>query len=249
MRLGVLLRDPARWGRRLGLATGIGLLLGLIGPFGSYLNDNAPARMAYWTGLTWAGTVIHSFAAAGALDLADRWRLPRAVAVTAGVALASVPLAALSALAGHLAWPQYTAGLRPLDWYGQTLLPSAVLVAGMLWLEGRVAPTPVPSPARSDGLPGALRDRALCLQMEDHYVRVHTAQGSELVLMPLREAMAAMAGVEGLQTHRSWWVARAAVTEVRETGRAASLVLSNGLVAPVARNRLAHLRAAGWLRT
>lgn len=247
MRLRALFRDPVLWRRRLSLATGIGLLLGLIGPFGSYLNDNAPARMAYWTGMTWAGTVIHSLAVAAALDLAERRRLPRALAVAGGVILASAPLAALSALAGHLVWPRYTGDLTPLDWYGQTLLPSAVLVAGLLWLEARRAPPAASAQAPGD-LPARLRDRVLCLQIEDHYVRVHTAQGSELVLMSLRQAIAAMAGVEGLQTHRSWWVARSAVAEARETARAASLVLTNGVIAPVARNRIAQLRAAGWLR-
>lgn len=246
MRLGALLRDPTLWGRRLSLATATGLLLGLIGPFGSYLNDGLAARMAYWTALVWLGVVLHSLSAAVALDLAERWRAPRAVMVAAAVAIASAPLAALSAALGRLVWPRYTAGLGPLDWYGQTLIISGLLVAGLLWLEARLSPRRPPESAAGE-MPPRLRDRVLCLQIEDHYVRVHTAQGSELILMSLKDAMAAMAGVEGLQTHRSWWVARAAVAQAREAGRAASLVLTNGVIAPVARNRIAHLRAAGWL--
>ncbi|WP_312205390.1 LytTR family DNA-binding domain-containing protein [Brevundimonas sp.] len=72
-------------------------------------------------------------------------------------------------------------------------------------------------------------DRSLvCLQMEDHYVRVHTDVGSELVLMPFFQAIAGLNGLEGLQTHRSWWVARAAVTGIVEDGRKLRLTLSNG---------------------
>ncbi|MCI3134774.1 LytTR family DNA-binding domain-containing protein [Phenylobacterium aquaticum] len=250
MRFRDLIGDPALWARRLTLATATGMLLGLIGPFGSYLNDNAVARMAYWTGLVWLGTVLHSLGFAAAVSLGARWRLPRSFSVAAGIVIASVPLAAASALIGHLAWPRYTRDLGPLDWYGQTLIVSALLVAGLLWIEGRLRtdpPSPAPGPTDDPRLPARLRDQALCLQMEDHYVRVHTPSGSELVLMPMREAIAALGGLEGLQVHRSWWVARRAVTEAKPAGRAASLTLTNGLVAPVARNRVTDLRAQGWL--
>jgi hypothetical protein len=250
MRFRDLIGDPALWARRLTLATATGMLLGLIGPFGSYLNDNAVARMAYWTGLVWLGTVLHSLGFAAAVSLGARFSLPRTFSVAAGIVVASVPLAAVSALMGHLAWPRYTADLRPLDWYGQTLIVSGLLVTGLLWIEGRLKGAP-PIAARTSAddprLPARLRDQVLCLQMEDHYVRVHTAAGSELVLMPMREAVEALSGLEGLQVHRSWWVARRAVTEAKPAGRAASLTLTNGLVAPVARNRVADLRARGWL--
>lgn len=250
MRFGDLIGDPPLWARRLTLATATGMLLGLIGPFGSYLNDNAVARMAYWTALVWLGTVLHSLGFAAAVSLGARWRLPRPFSVAAGIVVASVPLAAASAVMGHLAWPRYTGDLGPLDWYGQTLIVSGLLVTGLLWIEGRLKTAPpVAADAPSDAtrLPVRLRDQVLCLQMEDHYVRVHTPAGSELVLMPMREAIVALAGLEGLQVHRSWWVARRAVARATPAGRAASLTLTNGLVAPVARNRLADLRAQGWL--
>jgi DNA-binding LytR/AlgR family response regulator len=86
----------------------------------------------------------------------------------------------------------------------------------------------------------------LALQMEDHYVRVHTPHGSELILMPLGSAIAGVT-TEGLRTHRSWWVARHAVTAVEGTSRAMRLHLSNGVVAPVSRSAVVHLKSAGWI--
>jgi hypothetical protein len=47
----------------------------------------------------------------------------------------------------------------------------------------------------------------ICLQMEDHYLRVHHDAGSRLELMPLREAIRRYGRRDGLQVHRSWWVA------------------------------------------
>ncbi|MDQ1155378.1 LytTR family DNA-binding domain-containing protein [Brevundimonas sp. SORGH_AS_0993] len=97
--------------------------------------------------------------------------------------------------------------------------------------------------------PSARLDHDLIsLQMEDHYVRVHTARGSRLVLMPLSQAVAGLQGVEGMQTHRSGWVARAAIVGVVEEGRNLRLVLTGGLTAAVSRARVASLRAAGWLQ-
>ncbi len=83
--------------------------------------------------------------------------------------------------------------------------------------------------------------------MEDHYVRVHTVLGSALVLMRLRDAMVLVAEVEGMQVHRSWWVARGAVEDVLRDGRNLRLKLPRGIEAPVARANIAVLRDARWV--
>lgn len=85
------------------------------------------------------------------------------------------------------------------------------------------------------------------LQAEDHYVRVHSGAGSELMLMRLEDAIAEMEPVEGARIHRSWWVSRTAAAIAKRRGDAAVIVLPNGLEAPVSRRRLAELRTAGWL--
>ena len=176
---------------------------------------------------------------------------------------ACAPLAAVVAGVGRGVWLRYTGSLSPLDWYAQTVFIAAPLVAAVLWLErvraepsgapelahsaeATIAPV-VPIGAAASGLPPQLCADVLCLQMEDHYVRVHTPQGSQLVLMGLRRAMAEVGASRGEQVHRSWWVTRTAAQRVEQEGRSATLVLQNGLRVPVARNRVATLRQAGWL--
>ena len=105
----------------------------------------------------------------------------------------------------------------------------------------------MPSNLLLDQLPPALGSVVIALQMEDHYVRVHTALGSELVLMRLRDAITHVSDTEGRQVHRSWWVARLAVEDVRREGRNVRLVLPGGLEAPVSRAQVAELKEAGWL--
>jgi DNA-binding LytR/AlgR family response regulator len=83
--------------------------------------------------------------------------------------------------------------------------------------------------------------------MEDHYVRAHGPGTSALILLRMRDAEAELAGVDGRRVHRSWWVARASVEKVLRDGRGYKLRLTNGLEAPVARDRVAALKAAGWI--
>ncbi|WP_164919651.1 LytTR family DNA-binding domain-containing protein [Hansschlegelia zhihuaiae] len=85
----------------------------------------------------------------------------------------------------------------------------------------------------AERLPPALRAPIICLEMEDHYVRVHTDRGSVLVLMRLGDAIQDAAPTPGAQSHRSWWVATDAIESFERTGRVGRLQLRNGLTAPV----------------
>ena len=98
-----------------------------------------------------------------------------------------------------------------------------------------------------DQLPAELGSDVIALEMEDHYVRVHTTLGSDLVLMRLRDALVHVAEIDGRQVHRSWWVARLAVEDVKREGRNVRLVLAGGVEAPVSRAQVSELKAAGWL--
>jgi hypothetical protein len=90
-------------------------------------------------------------------------------------------------------------------------------------------------------LPGCRSADILAVEVEDHYVRAHLAEGSRLLLMRMSDAIAELEGYPGAQVHRSWWVASHAVREVQGTARSRRLVLRNGLTVPVARTRLAEV--------
>lgn len=113
------------------------------------------------------------------------------------------------------------------------------------------APLPAPgtqAPALTQRLPVKLQDASiLALQGEDHYVRVHTDRGSDLILLRLSHAIAEMGTTPGARTHRSWWVAKAAVNGVRRDNGRIALSLTNGAEAPVSRGYASELREAGWL--
>ncbi len=103
------------------------------------------------------------------------------------------------------------------------------------------------APRLLERLPSELGSEIIALEMEDHYVRVHTALGSELALLRMRDAIAELGELDGLQVHRSWWVARGAVEDVIREGRNVRLKLERDLEAPVSRTNVSVLKDAGWI--
>lgn len=96
-------------------------------------------------------------------------------------------------------------------------------------------------------LPLRLRGADLwAVEAEDHYLRLHTSRGQDLILMRLADAVAELDGLEGAQVHRSWWVARAALTDVKLGDGRATLTLKDGAQVPVSRTYAKALREAGW---
>lgn len=109
------------------------------------------------------------------------------------------------------------------------------------------APVPAPAPRFLERIPRKLRAaRLVALEAEDHYLRIHTDEGSDLILMRLSDAVAELDGIEGAQTHRSWWVAKDAVTGAQTGDGRAVLKLNGGVEAPVSRTYAKALRTAGW---
>ena len=246
-----------RWARLFGWTTLGGLLCALIGPYGSFIG-NPTSRLCFWISVFWAGTLILWPSVMGALRFAERRGLPILFAMVGATLAACVPLAIFAWASCSLFWPVHASGLRPQEWYVLTLILAAPATAFALWLEHfRLAdhrsywvPGGANRPA-ADGsgrLPDRLLDLVVCLQMEDHHVRAYTAAGSGLYFAAMRDVMNQL-GPRGLQVHRSWWVAHGAVSGWSGDSRALELVLGNGLRVPVARSRIAAIRAAGWLDT
>jgi len=158
------------------------------------------------------------------------------------VALFAVGLAVpLEAIRGHVLFPVTEPG-RPSAPYGE---------------DTSTAAPPFPADAEPPGPAGTGPDRLLqklpprlgrdilAVAAEDHYLRVHTPLGSDLILYRFGDALADLADADGLRVHRSWWVARAAVAACRREGERTVLDLSNGLTVPVSRTYLLALRTAG----
>ncbi len=96
-------------------------------------------------------------------------------------------------------------------------------------------------------LPTELGNKLICLSMEDHYVRTHTAQGDALIFMRLSDALEELKDYPGFQTHRSWWVALGAITHVTKEKRRYNVHLNNGMTAPVSQTYEKLLKEKGFI--
>lgn len=256
-----LSKTPQEWAIAIGIAILAGVLLAFLGPFGSYLNDGLPMRILYWTSSTLAGLVFYG----GTFSLALRAAPPGSRAawlmLASAALLASVLQMLFTRMMAVRMWP-HLADRFPgwPGWYLQVLVIGVVIALAYAYAhrvrrvrDGRETFQSAAEFSGAEEAPAKataiLRGgEVIALEMEDHYVRVHRASGSELILMPLVKAIDLVSAVEeGLRTHRSWWVARSAVDGVEGTARSMNLRLSNGVNAPVSRRAVARLREAGWI--
>lgn len=242
------------WATELAACLGVGAVLGVIGPFGSFFNDVLVVRMAYWASVFLVCGLTFGLAFRFLAPRAYRAGVPAWAWIPAMALVAGIPLAGVTRLMAAAVWPAIRQSVGPMEWYGQTVMVGLAYVALYGLLRGRAAPVAALPVGHEPGFPRILRrlpprlgQDLLCLSMEDHYVRLHTARGSALVLMSLGQALEEVGGLEGLQVHRSWWVARKAVEGVVEDGRNLRIRLKGGIEAPVSRASVARLRAAGWL--
>ncbi|MGQ3101818.1 MAG: LytTR family DNA-binding domain-containing protein [Sphingopyxis solisilvae] len=245
----------------LAAMVGLGLLMGLIGPFGTFTMSTAE-RMVVWAVWLLAGYVIFRPAGIVARWLCDATGLPAplgtALALCVGAFALTLVIATMSMGVGFPAVLRWD-GFWWLYFY--IMIVSAIVTVTMTALFGR-GQSNASEPARPTAAavtaavvelasptlplpPGFGPVRAL--KGEDHYVRVIGDGREELILMRLRDAIERLGTTDGLRVHRSWWVARGGVTAVQRDGRAAILTLAGGQEVPVSRDMMPQLRAAGWL--
>ncbi len=112
-----------------------------------------------------------------------------------------------------------------------------------------LAPSGLP-PARLEAriearLDPLVRAPLVRLQMRNHYVDVVTEAGMDSLLLRLADAIAETDGVEGLQVHRSHWVARSAISGLLRGRGKVALWMSDGAVVPVSRRHLGVVLGLG----
>ncbi|HEX3919604.1 MAG TPA: LytTR family DNA-binding domain-containing protein [Caulobacteraceae bacterium] len=130
---------------------------------------------------------------------------------------------------------------------GLVLVTLAFLIRHRPAAQTHAAPPDAPPAKFLARLPAKLKGAELyAVEAEDHYLRLHTSLGQDLILMRLSDAIAELEGLEGAQTHRSWWVAKGAVTEAERADGRAMLTLKDGGYVPVSRGFARQLRAEGW---
>lgn len=230
----------------LGTCFVAGFILTILAPYGTHTMTLLP-RAAFWIGLCVAGGL-----GAASVSLFCRLRnlTLSPIATTLWQSLGSTVLVSLCLVVLNY-------GLT-----GQFSLQGILLVVFYVWviavtlsaignLIGHRSSTLETTPTRAalyERLRPNLRSADIfALSAEDHYVRVHTSNGDDLILMRLSDAIREMEPHRGLSPHRSWWVAENGVQSVTKKDGKTWIKLHSRIDVPVSRSRHKDLKEAGWI--
>lgn len=234
------LMGPAFWL----ITAGVASICFLSGPFGTF--DALPSgfRLIYWTliALITGGLAvwIHS------LIRTQNWTsIPKisSVSVVFGLMVVGVVFIISQSLLGPI---QRYPGHLEIFIYS---FPSATIIffVSVLLDRSRAKSPELTNGKRPDLIgrltkhPNAQRILTLCAQ--DHYVEVTTELGSELCLIRLVDAIAEAAPEEGIQIHRSHWVAKSVIEKFVKKGSLSQVRLIDGKLLAVSQSRIAELEA------
>lgn len=235
--------------RLLGMATAFGLFLAFVGAFGL---GNQPLIQRSLTILpySWAGALL-GFACFRLL-LRYPWAQgrPWLMSVVAGLAM-TPPMSVFVWFASRMMTPPglSLAAIPEMVAITVGMCVAMSMFAQLLRSRTQVVTAPSPAPPKFlDRLPLKLRGAEVwAVEAEDHYLRLHTSKGQDLILMRLSDAVAELEGIEGVQVHRSWWVARDAIADARRGDGRATLTLKDGAEVPVSRTYARVLRERNWI--
>ena len=237
--------------REVGVALATGIFMALIGALGTQ-DAPLPVRLMFWIGLMFAGTVIgHGVTLfAGRLELFERrpwlWAVLTAILITPPLSV--VVWFAVGAAFGRHHSVMSIANHIPPVLIVSLGMTSLTVLSQRRPIQTRAALPNAGPPAFLDRLPDKLRGSEIyAVEAEDHYLRLHTSRGQDLILMRLADAIGELEGLEGAQVHRSWWVAKSAITKTTRGNGRATLTLADGAIAPVSRTYARALRESGWI--
>lgn len=212
------------------------VLCTLSGPFRTIGVLDVIPRFAYWSFIvvpTYAFGVMAHGAVLGDQRPISRHRRVIAAGLTAFGVAGYISLVNIAAL------PNYpTDSMGRAATFGVAFVIAALVsfAISLFMAPNNSATEPMSDhPALLDRLVHDKRGPLISLHAEDHYVRVETTKGSELILIRLADAIELTLPTPGTRIHRSHWVVNAQVKDYTKGSDAWSVIMSNGQSVPISR--------------
>lgn len=227
---------------------GVAVVLTLVAPYGSDGFLSFAPRLVYWAAVV---CLCYGVGFIASTYVGQRFGpgLSMARFIALAGTLCGLGVSAVVLVINYMAL-DFVPPLQALPLFLLNVFGIAFVVTGVIHYVTRTArpegQTPRP-PALLDRLPLDKRGALVALSVEDHYVRVQTTKGQELILMRLSDAMKEVGDTDGLQVHRSHWVTQGAVTAARREGDRAVLTMTHGADIPVSRRYVPAIKEAGLL--
>lgn len=234
----------------LAALAGVTMILAISGPFGTIDYMRLAPRVVYWAIIAVstfsAGTFIGNYVLGVTKQRqSPRWVLALGISLLVGTStLVIVVTVNWLAMQVPLTEPGYLVMLVPSTYAVSTVI---ALLLSFARAEATTEVEAAKAPTLLDRLPFDKRGALVSLSVSDHYVEVVTDKGAELVLIRLGDAMKETEGVNGMQVHRSHWVALDQVQSAKRSGDRAILTMSDGRDIPVSRSYVPAIKQAGLL--
>ena len=217
------------------------LILALSGPFGTLEHYNALERLAYWAIIAPTTYILASGVATLVTISLFRKKLNSWLAYAAGGTSAGIIVGIFVWLFGVFLDQSFGRSLLGLLTAMTYTIPITIGVTLLFKLSEKpseVAESNSPDVRFFERIPKHLGRDLISLNSQDHYVKVTTSMGSELILMRLSDAIMELEGFDGLQPHRSWWIAKKHVKQIKTVNNKKSIELSNGELVPISRAKI-----------
>ena len=239
------LRHPRFWA----ILGAMIVLFSVIGPFGTFESLSLGPRFLYW-----AGTMIGSWAIAIlslgiTVALLNKFSLSLNVTMIIGAIFSAAPIA----LFLNVIIPLFFSKGTPYSFWVQYLyalpitLTFALITNFLVNAEMNGEETQITSDEDNSlmaRIPSEKRGPIKYMSAEDHYVKVVTTRGSEMVLIRMADAENAVAQLSGTRIHRSHWVNKKYVVSHNRQNGQPYVVMDDGLELPVSRSYTKAARAA-----
>lgn len=222
---------------------GTGVILAIVGPFGTDALIPLVPRLAYWLTLVFLTYSLGCAAFLVARQAAPRRRFASTAlsAVLTGVGAFAVVYGLNGLALGY--WPRG----GELAAQAVNVLLIAAILAGIFQAAYTDKPVDARPPKLLERLPLDKRGALVSLTVEDHYVRVRTTRGEEMLLIRLGDAIGEVGDTPGARVHRSHWAAFNQVRAAERKGDGAILQMAHGPDIPVSRANMPVVREAGLL--
>lgn len=244
------MRTLASAPRAMGVMVAVIVILGISGPFQTFAHLAIGPRLAYWAAMAVFTFAAGSFFGTWAMNALQP--VPILLRIVAGGFAAGMPVSLVVIAINAMTFESYDLdGFSLLETLGYCVGISGI-VSLMFVLFARTERTgtsgePRGGPKLLVRVPLPQRGKLISLSVQDHYVAVTTTRGTALVLMRLSDAIGETKGVDGMQIHRSHWVALGGIKAAHRPEGKVVIETETGALLPVSRSYLPAVRAAGIL--
>ncbi|MBX5039969.1 response regulator transcription factor [Rhizobium lentis] len=242
--LQVFLRSRRFWGTFAAIV----LLFAITGPYGTMERMGFGERLAYWLSLHALAWAIAILCAIMAENLLRGMIASMFARMMTGSLAAALPIGFAIGLVDY-AFTGATTTLESSLQRALFSLPLCALFCSLTYMamNEKIAEAAAPQESKPgasilDRLKPENRGPLLRLSVRDHYTKVVTSRGCELVLLRFADALKETKATPGLRVHRSHWVADAHVEGVKRDNGRLMIRTRDGTEIPVSRSYAEDVR-------